>query len=227
MEIQMGGVFELWNPEGRGGLSSFWNSGGRGGGKKTVPSAVEVWIFSGITQCLRNLWFSTFQVCYFSSMLRCRNERSDAQRCFSWNQEGGKGGTVNCKRKCKQQTIEIIKLCLSCVLLFLIDFQTRVFGNPNMLFFTEVSRCIHVTEMPGCNWFITWWIVSLRTKDKCQLDFAQSLFFLSPSNETSKWPHAWLKSQIWRNKSLKSQCTVKGITTRIENNSEDRRDERM
>ena len=52
---------------------------------------------------------------------------------------------LHCKRKCKQQTIEVIKLCLSCVLLFLIDFQTHVFGYPNTLFFTEVSRGIHVT----------------------------------------------------------------------------------
>ena len=52
---------------------------------------------------------------------------------------------LHCKRKCKQQTIEVIKLCSSCVLLFLIDFQTHVFGYPNMLFLTVVSRCIHVT----------------------------------------------------------------------------------
>ena len=103
-----------WKSWGKGCISSFWNSGGKGGGQKTVPSVVGVWIFSGITQCLQNLWFTTFQVCYFSSMLRSRNERSHAQRCFSWNQEGG---TVNCKRKCKQQTIQVIKLCLSCVLL--------------------------------------------------------------------------------------------------------------
>ena len=57
-------------------------------------------------ECLLNLWFTTFQVCFFSSMLRRRNERG----------------------KCKQQTIEVIQLCLSCVLLFLIDFQTHVFG---------------------------------------------------------------------------------------------------
>ena len=31
------------------------------------------------------------------------------------------------KRKGKQQTVEIKKLCLSCVLLFLIGFQTHVF----------------------------------------------------------------------------------------------------
>ena len=35
---------------------------------------------------------------------------------------------LRCKRKCKRQTIEVIKLCLSCVLLFLIDLQTHVFG---------------------------------------------------------------------------------------------------
>ena len=34
-----------------GGSSSFGNPGGwGGGGKKTVPSVVGVWIFSGITQ---------------------------------------------------------------------------------------------------------------------------------------------------------------------------------
>ena len=52
---------------------------------------------------------------------------------------------LHCKRKYKKQTIEVIKVCLSCVLLFLIDFQTRLFGYPNTLFFTAVSRCIHVT----------------------------------------------------------------------------------
>ena len=41
----------------------------------------------------------------------------------------------NERRKCKQQTIEVIKLCLSCVLLFLTDFQTHVFGYPNTLLF--------------------------------------------------------------------------------------------
>ena len=37
-----------------GGLKQFWKSGwmGGGGGQKTVPSVVEVWIFSGIT----HLW---------------------------------------------------------------------------------------------------------------------------------------------------------------------------
>ena len=30
--------------------------------------------------------------------------------------------------------MEVIKLCLSCVLLFLIDFQTHLFGYPNTLF---------------------------------------------------------------------------------------------
>ena len=45
----------------------------------------------------------------------------------------------------KGQTIEVIKFCCSCVLLFIIDFQTPVFGYPNTLFFTSVSRCIHVT----------------------------------------------------------------------------------
>ena len=52
---------------------------------------------------------------------------------------------LHCKRKCKQQTIEVIKIRLGCVLLFLIDFQTRVFGYPDTLFFSAVSRCIHVT----------------------------------------------------------------------------------
>ena len=41
---------------------------------------------------------------------------------------------LHCKCKCKQQTMEVIKLCLSCVLLFLIDFQTDVLRNPNTLF---------------------------------------------------------------------------------------------
>ena len=41
----------------------------------------------------------------------------------------------NERRKCKQQTIEVIKLCLSYVLLFLTDFQTQVFGYPNTLLF--------------------------------------------------------------------------------------------
>ena len=36
---------------------------------------------------------------------------------------------LHCKLKCKQQTTEVIKLCLTCVLLFLIDFQTHVFGR--------------------------------------------------------------------------------------------------
>ena len=82
-------------------------------------------------ECLRNLWFTTFSVCYFLSMLRRRNER----------------------RKCKQQTIEVrqvIKLCLSYVLLFLTDFQRHVFRYPNTRvtpFFTAVSRCIHQCDL--------------------------------------------------------------------------------
>ena len=55
MEIQMGGggVFELGNPEWRGAQAvlEIRVDGGRGG-QKTVPSVVEVWIFSGIT----HLW---------------------------------------------------------------------------------------------------------------------------------------------------------------------------
>ena len=52
MEIQMGEgwVFELGNPEGRG-AQAVLEIQVRGGGKKTVPSVVGVWIFSGITQC--------------------------------------------------------------------------------------------------------------------------------------------------------------------------------
>ena len=52
MQIQVGGgVFELGNPEGRGGgLKQLWKSRWEGGGgKKTVPSVVGLWIFSGIT----------------------------------------------------------------------------------------------------------------------------------------------------------------------------------
>ena len=46
------------------------------------------------------------------------------------------------------------------VLLFLIDFQTQVFRNPNTLFFTSVSRCFYVTKMRARNSFIAWWIVN-------------------------------------------------------------------
>ena len=52
MEIQMGrGVFELGNPEGRGAQAVLEiQVDGGGGVKKTVPSVVGVWIFSGIIQ---------------------------------------------------------------------------------------------------------------------------------------------------------------------------------
>ena len=53
---------------------------------------------------------------------------------------------LHCKCKCKQQTIEVIKLCLSCVLLFLIDFQTHVLRYPNTLFLysgIKVHPCGH------------------------------------------------------------------------------------
>ena len=50
MEIQMGGeVFELGNPEWRGAQAVLEIQVDGGGGQKTVPSVVEVWIFSGIT----------------------------------------------------------------------------------------------------------------------------------------------------------------------------------
>ena len=45
-----GAVFELGNPEGRGAQAVLEIQVG-GGGKKTVPSVVGVWIFSGITHC--------------------------------------------------------------------------------------------------------------------------------------------------------------------------------
>ena len=53
MEIQVGwGVFELGNPEGMGALAVLEiQVGGGGGGKKTMPSVMGVWIFSGTTHC--------------------------------------------------------------------------------------------------------------------------------------------------------------------------------
>ena len=70
---------------------------------------------------------------------------------------------------CKQQTIKVIKLC-SCVLLFLIDFQTHVFGYPNTPVWTSkhaaVSKCIHVTLMRARNWFITSWIINEFENDQ-------------------------------------------------------------
>ena len=61
---------------------------------------------------------------------------------------------LHCNRKLKQQTIEVIKLCLTCVFLFLIDFQTHVFGYPNtrVWIFTAVSGRIHVTEIRARTW---------------------------------------------------------------------------
>ena len=52
MEIQMGGgVFELGNPEGKGSQAVLEiQVEGGGGGQKTMPSVVDIWIFSGITQ---------------------------------------------------------------------------------------------------------------------------------------------------------------------------------
>ena len=44
-----GGVFELGNPEWRGAQAVLEIQVDGGGGQKTVPSVVEVWIFSGIT----------------------------------------------------------------------------------------------------------------------------------------------------------------------------------
>ena len=50
MEIHMGGgVFELGNPEGRGAQAVLEIQVEGGGVKKTVPSVVGVWIFSGKT----------------------------------------------------------------------------------------------------------------------------------------------------------------------------------
>ena len=46
-----GGVFGLGNLGGRGDHSDPGNPGGSGG-QKTLPSVGEVWIFSGITQCV-------------------------------------------------------------------------------------------------------------------------------------------------------------------------------
>ena len=47
-----GGSLNLEILRGGGCLSGFGNSGGKGGGsQKTMPSAVGVWIFSGITYC--------------------------------------------------------------------------------------------------------------------------------------------------------------------------------
>ena len=49
MEIQVGGgVFELGNPEGMGAQAVLEI---QAGGKKTMPSVMGVWIFSGITHC--------------------------------------------------------------------------------------------------------------------------------------------------------------------------------
>ena len=50
MEIQMGGeVFELGNPEWRGAQAVLEIQVEGGGGKKTVPSIMGMWVFSGIT----------------------------------------------------------------------------------------------------------------------------------------------------------------------------------
>ena len=46
---------------------------------------------------------------------------------------------LHCKRKCKQQTIEVIKLCLSCVLLFLIDFQTLVWISKHAVLYRGIK----------------------------------------------------------------------------------------
>ena len=55
MEIQMGGggVFELGNPEGRR-AEAVLDIQVDGGGKKIVPSVMGVWIFSGITHCMKH-----------------------------------------------------------------------------------------------------------------------------------------------------------------------------
>ena len=43
-----------------GGLKQFWKSGWMGG-QKTVPSVVEVWIFSGITHLLSQVGICTLK----------------------------------------------------------------------------------------------------------------------------------------------------------------------
>ena len=106
-------------------------------------------------ECLLNLWFTTFQVCYFSSMLRRRNERG----------------------KCKQQTIEVIQLCLSCVLLFLIDFQTHVFGY-HIQTRCSLPRYQGASMWPKCGHAIGLsldeLLMSLRnTNKRCLFDYKQ------------------------------------------------------
>ena len=71
MEIQMGGGGSL-NLEilRGGGLKQFWISRWMGGGgKKIVPSVVGVWIFSGITHCMKHHVVS--HMCVLSGELQC------------------------------------------------------------------------------------------------------------------------------------------------------------
>ena len=55
--------------------------------------------------------------------------------------------------------------CLSCVLLFLIDFQTHVFGYPNTLFFTRGIKVLPVDLNAGTQLVsLDKLLMSLRTK---------------------------------------------------------------
>ena len=46
----MGGGFLNLEILREGGVKQFWKSRWKGGGQKTMPSVVDIWIFSGITQ---------------------------------------------------------------------------------------------------------------------------------------------------------------------------------
>ena len=65
-----GGLFELGNPEGRRAEAVLdIQVDGGGGGKKIVPSVVGVWIFSGITHCMKHHVVS--HKCVLSGELQC------------------------------------------------------------------------------------------------------------------------------------------------------------
>ena len=53
--------------------------------------------------------------------------------------EFSKAFELHCERNCKQQTMEVIKLCLSCVLLFLIDFQTLVWISKHAVLYRGIK----------------------------------------------------------------------------------------
>ena len=75
--------------------------------------------------------------------------------------------TVNINVKANNRSNKaLFKLCTA----FSDWFQTRVFGYPNKLFFTAVSRCIHVTYIQAPNWFIAWWIIN--EFEKCLSEMA-------------------------------------------------------